>query len=121
MLLNEQSENIGYIANQSQGLGNEAWGLENRKLNVPLNEWKASLEWMRDMYMPSMKNDKVLQSTIILDNWNELSEGHTVAPSNLSGFGYLDMIREVFTNGTRSDHDDIVPDKKYDTLTPILW
>ncbi len=121
MLLNEQSENIGYIANQSQGLGNESWGLENRKLNVPLNEWKASLEWMRDMYMPSMKNDKVLQSTIILDNWNELSEGHTVAPSNLSGFGYLDMIREVFTNGTRSDHDDIVPDKKYDTLTPILW
>lgn len=117
---NRMAGNIPYIYSASQGWGEEAWGRVNRKLNVPLNEWKASLEYARDVYMPSWKGEGLTANTIVVDNWNEYCEGHYLAPSDLAGFGYLDMIREVFTNGTKA-HNDLVPEEKYDQMSAQLW
>ncbi|MBQ8526444.1 MAG: hypothetical protein IJ460_07000 [Clostridia bacterium] len=117
---NRMGGNIPYIYSVSQGWGEEAWGRVNRKLNVPLNEWKASLEYARDVYMPSWNGEGLSANTIVLDNWNEYCEGHFLAPSDLAGFGYLDMVREVFTTGTK-EHSDLVPTEKYDQMSAQLW
>jgi hypothetical protein len=44
---------------------------------------------------------------LLLPNWNEFGEGHFMMPSNRAGFGYLDALREVFTQG--GSHQDVVP------------
>jgi hypothetical protein len=46
---------------------------------------------------------------ILLDNWNEWSEGHFIAPSRQHGFGYLDAVRTVFTTEP-ADHVDLLPE-----------
>lgn len=119
-LLNGQSnDGVGFIASPSQGWGNEPWGRDYRKYNVPLDQWYGSLEWIRDKYMPS-QTDKVTSKTLWLGNWNEYAEGHSLAPTRLTGFGYLDGVRKVFTNG-ELDHYDELPDKHYDYMTSVLW
>ncbi|GAA3406139.1 hypothetical protein ACFFNY_25565 [Paenibacillus hodogayensis] len=106
----------------TQGWGDEPWG-GSRKTNVPLTDWEAGLTWLRDSFMPGYAPTSLGSRLILLDNWSELSEGHTLMPSNLAGFGYLDAIRRVFTNG--GSHTDLTPHDAglgpYDQLTPILW
>jgi hypothetical protein len=46
---------------------------------------------------------------LLLDNWNEWGEGHYMSPHRQFGFGYLDAIREVFTQAP-ADHEDLTPD-----------
>jgi hypothetical protein len=46
---------------------------------------------------------------ILLDNWNEWSEGHFIAPSRQHGFGYLDAVRNVFAT-EELDHVDLLPE-----------
>ncbi|MFM8415482.1 MAG: LamG-like jellyroll fold domain-containing protein, partial [Planctomycetota bacterium] len=46
---------------------------------------------------------------ILLDNWNEWSEGHFIAPARQHGFGYLDAVRRVFATAP-DDHVDLLPE-----------
>ncbi len=45
---------------------------------------------------------------LLLDNWNEWSEGHYIAPHREYGFGYLDAVREVFSDAPKN-HVDLLP------------
>ncbi len=45
---------------------------------------------------------------LLLDNWNEWSEGHYIAPHRQYGFGYLDAVRRVFSSAP-DKHADLVP------------
>jgi hypothetical protein len=45
---------------------------------------------------------------LLLDNWNEWSEGHYLAPHKEYGFGYLDAVREVFSDAPKN-HVDLLP------------
>ena len=120
LLNNQSTDDVGYIASPSQGWGNEAWGREDRKYNIPLSDWYGSLKWIRDVYMPGQNASSLTSNTIWLGNWNEYSEGHSLAPSRIAGFGYLDGVRKVFTNGS-TDHVDELPDKYFDRMTAITW
>ncbi len=46
---------------------------------------------------------------ILLDNWNEYGEGHYIFPVEQFGFGYLDAVRNVFSDAPR-EHTDYVPE-----------
>lgn len=120
LLGNQSSDGVSFIASPSQGMGNEPWGRNVRKLSVPLDQWYGSLKWIRDVYMPSQKQGTFSSNTLWLGNWNEYSEGHSLAPSKLTGFGYLEGVREIFTKND-PEHKDILPSKHYDYMTPILW
>ena len=117
----QSTTGVGYLYSLAQGWGHEAWGRSGRKLNVPLNEFKAAMEYAKNVYMPQFEgSDKPLcANTIVLDNWNEYCEGHFLAPSNISGFGYLDMVREVFTKG--GEHVDHNVDEPFDQMSAQLW
>lgn len=117
----EEKTGVGYLYSLAQGWGHEAWGRNGRKINVPLDEFKASMEYGKNVYMPQFEgSDKPLcANTIVLDNWNEYCEGHFLAPSNISGFGYLDMVREVFTKG--GEHVDHNVDEPFDQMSAQLW
>ncbi|WP_127580110.1 hypothetical protein [Paenibacillus koleovorans] len=108
----------------TQGWGNEPWAGPTRKTNIPLANWLSGLSWLRDTFMPGYSSGSLGRSLILLDNWNEINEGHTLMPSNLKGFGYLDAIREVFYSGS-APHTDLLPQDlhlgPYDELTPKLY
>lgn len=46
---------------------------------------------------------------LFLDNWNEWGEGHFIAPHTEHRFGYLDVIRKVFTTSPQ-EHNDLTPE-----------
>lgn len=58
--------------------------------------------------MDSLPENQLGHRMALLDNWNEFGEGHYITPTSQEGFGYLDAVRNVFTNGPRK-HIDIVP------------
>jgi len=58
--------------------------------------------------MATMPHEELSSKLLLLDNWNEWSEGHYIAPHREYGFGYLDAVRRVFSNGPEK-HTDLVP------------
>ena len=46
---------------------------------------------------------------LLLDNWNEWGEGHYIAPHREFGFGYLDAVRNVFSDAPKQ-HVDLLPE-----------
>ena len=59
--------------------------------------------------MDALPADHLGHRMLLIDNWNEWGEGHYVAPNRKYGFGYLDAIRNVFTDAPRQ-HKDLVPE-----------
>ncbi|MCX7805150.1 MAG: glycoside hydrolase family 99-like domain-containing protein [Planctomycetota bacterium] len=47
----------------------------------------------------SLPDGSLTREMLLLDNWNEWGEGHFICPSAGGGFGYLQAVREVFTDG----------------------
>lgn len=49
-----------------------------------------------------------LRRIVLIEAWNEWGEGSYIEPHTEFGFGYLDALREVFTDAARA-HDDVTP------------
>lgn len=74
---------------------------------LPVGDYQALTRWTKDEFMPSQPADSLGRRIVMLANWNEFGEGHFLMPSSLAGFGYLDALRKVFTNG--GPHQDARP------------
>ncbi len=77
--------------------------------NMPVGEYRQTADFVKNEYLPKYATPGTWQEKLVmLSNWNEYGEGTYVMPSGLNGFGYLDVLRNSFTNlGT--DHADLVP------------
>jgi len=49
-------------------------------------------------FADSFPAGSLARSMLLLDNWNEWSEGHFISPCAAAGFGYLQAVRNVFTD-----------------------
>ncbi len=99
--------------------------------NYDLEHYRQLALWCRDVLggAPIASNG---QKMIMLDNWNEYSEGHWLfptygTPSYKGGeytYGYLDVLREVFGTGEFA-HTDYLPLEDgfgpYDSWYPAGW
>ena len=67
--------------------------------------------FMKDEYLKETEGDGTPWHSRLLfvSTWNEFGEGHFISPTAHNGFGYLDVIRKVFTNADESTHNDVVP------------
>lgn len=98
------------IATATVGFDSIPWH-GTRIPNITVNEFKQTLEWLRDDYHAlygDIETPNWHKKMVMLGNWNEFGEGHYINPSALNGFGYLDAVREVFTN-LPAEHTDVVP------------
>ena len=59
-------------------------------------QWKRLLVGMKEM-IDTLPADSIGRKVVVLDNWNEWSEGHYLFPNYEHGFGHLQAFREVFT------------------------
>jgi hypothetical protein len=76
--------------------------------------WKLSPKDFKTLCLKAKEFIKTLPSSqlgskiILIDNWNEFGEGHYIMPHRHYGFGYLDAIREAFSDAPK-EHIDLIP------------
>ncbi len=93
------------VVTVSQGWS--GWHDEGSIWKIPPAEFKELLEKAKAV-VRTFPAKELGSRMLLLDNWNEWSEGHYLAPHREYGFGYLDAVREVFSDAPM-DHVDLLP------------
>ena len=93
------------VATVSQGWS--GWRDEGSIWKIPPAQYKELLEKAKAV-VRSFPASELGSKMLLLDNWNEWSEGHYLAPHREYGFGYLDAVREVFSDAPKN-HVDLLP------------
>lgn len=93
------------VVTVSQGWS--GWHDEGSIWKLPPAEYKELLEKAKAV-LRTFPASELSSKMLLLDNWNEWSEGHYLAPHKEYGFGYLDAVREVFSDAPK-DHVDLLP------------
>jgi hypothetical protein len=83
------------------------WQNEGPFYRLPPKEFEALLRQVKEI-IGTMPSKELGSKLLLLDNWNEWSEGHYIAPHRQYGFGYLDAVRRVFSSAPEK-HTDLVP------------
>lgn len=94
------------VVTVSQGWS--GWKDEGSIWTIPPQEFETLLRQGKN-FVENLPKEQLSGRMLILDNWNEWGEGHYFAPYTEYGFGYLDVIRKVFTNGGET-HEDLIPE-----------
>lgn len=106
----------------SMGWHTEACGGTDASWASP-EDFEELSYWVKNEYMHMMDKNSMGRRLIMLDNWNEFGEGHFMMPAGLHGFGYLDVLRKVFTDFP--EHTDETPTERQlarmDTLYTKGW
>jgi len=102
----------------SMGWDREAWGVREGGW-LPVTDYRTLAQWVRDDFMPTMPAHSLGRRIVMLANWNEFGEGHFLMPSTLAGFGYLDALREVFTED--GPHEDAKPNEEQKQRFGVLY
>ncbi len=97
---------IPQVVTVSQGWS--GWRDEGSIWTLPPKEFETLLRRGK-AFVEQLPGDQLSGQMLILDNWNEWGEGHYLLPYTEYGFGYLDAIRKVFTNG-QENHVDLIPE-----------
>ncbi|MDR1959627.1 MAG: glycoside hydrolase family 99-like domain-containing protein [Planctomycetaceae bacterium] len=95
------------IVTLSQGWS--GWKDEGSIWKLPPDDYEVLLRKGREFIEKNIPKDELGSQMLILDNWNEWSEGHYIAPHREYGFGYLDAVRRVFSDAPE-DHTDLIPE-----------
>ncbi|MBP2355941.1 hypothetical protein JOF29_007051 [Kribbella aluminosa] len=86
-------------------------------------QFEEVLKWARDTYLGGVAGNKtgsITERMLLVDNFAEYGEGHSIAPSPLYGFAYLEAIRKTFTQA-ESAHPNVRPAGPYDVLFSRAW
>ena len=93
------------VVTVSQGWS--GWQDEGSIWKIPPAQYKELLEKAKAV-VRTFPATELGSKILLLDNWNEWSEGHYIAPHREYGFGYLDAVREVFSSAPKN-HVDLLP------------
>ncbi|GHT37636.1 hypothetical protein FACS189427_10840 [Planctomycetales bacterium] len=86
------------------------WRDEGSIWKLPPEEYENLLQKSKEFIETNVSKDELGSKMLILDNWNEWSEGHYIAPYREYGFGYLDAVRKVFGIDAVEPHEDLLPE-----------
>lgn len=92
------------------GFNNVGWA-GTRHPMITNEDFEKVARFMKDEYLKETEGDGTPWHSRLLfvSTWNEYGEGHYIMPTEKNGFGYLDVIRKVFTDADESTHNDIIP------------
>ena len=81
----------------SVGFNSVAWHGKRYPL-MTKETYRTVNEWVRDRYLDAYPTQPWQENFVMLSTWNEYGEGTFIMPTaDEDGFGYLDVIREVYT------------------------
>lgn len=98
---------VPQVVTLSQGWS--GWRDEGTIWKLPPENYESLLRQGKEFIEENFSQDELGGRMLILDNWNEWSEGHYIAPYREYGFGYLDAVRRVFSDAPE-DHVDLIPE-----------
>jgi hypothetical protein len=109
---------VGWLPSISMGWDRSPWGVQDGGW-LPPADYKTLALWAKNEFAPGLPADSLGRRVLMLANWNEFGEGHFLMPSTLAGFGYLDALRDVFTEG--GDHEDAAPGERQRSRFTTLY
>jgi hypothetical protein len=89
--------------------GWSGWHNEGPMYRIPPRGYETLLRQAKDI-IATLPKEELGSKLLLLDNWNEWSEGHYLAPHREYGFGYLDAVRRVFSDA-KEPHKDLTPEE----------
>ena len=109
------NKDVYVIPTVSVGFNHVAWAGTRYPL-MSVADYEKTHKWVRDVYLPTYSNaNDWTHNFLWLSTWNEYGEGTYIMPANdLNGFGYLDVLRSVYTTAP-SEHTDAVPTEEQKT------
>ncbi len=84
------------------------WNDEGSVWKLPPADFETLLRQAK-AFTSTLPKNELGSRMLLLDNWNEWSEGHYIAPYREYGFGYLDAVRRVFSDAPAA-HEDLLPE-----------
>ena len=101
-----------YVPTVGMGANVVGWD-EGRTPLSTVEQFRATNEWMRDVWLVEHPAERTwLENFVWVATWNEYGEGHYIMPAEeLVGFGYLDVLRDVYTKGGIDPSLNVVPDE----------
>ncbi len=99
-----------YVPTVGMGANVVGWD-EGRTPLSTVEQFRTTNEWMRDVWLIEHPAEKTwLENFVWVATWNEYGEGHYIMPAEeLVGFGYLDVLRDVYTSGGIDPSLNVVP------------
>jgi len=97
------------IPTVSVGFDSIPWYGGERAPLMSVEAYEKTSKWVRDTYLPTYgEKGTWKEKAVWLSTWNEYGEGTYIMPSGLNGFGYLDVLRDTYTELSH-DHKDYIP------------
>lgn len=104
-----QSSKLYTIPCASVGLNDIAWS-GKRSPMITVDEYRELNEWIAEKYVPNKAKEEWQKNLSFLSTWNEYGEGTYIMPCmDHVGFGYLDVIREVYTDEKADPALNLIP------------
>ena len=84
----------------SVGFNNIGWSNnEHRWPMMTVSDYAAAQKWVKEEYLPTYAKEDWQKNFVMLSTWNEYGEGTYIMPTaDERGFGYLDALREAYTD-----------------------
>jgi len=109
---------LPYLLTLTMGWDSTPWHPSFSRWRLPPEDFRTLCEKAK-AEMATLPADSLGRKIVLLDNWNEFGEGHYIAPHREYGFGYLEAVREAFSDAPK-EHVDLVPEDlglgPYDSL-----
>jgi len=96
---------LPYIPPLSPGWDSRPWYGDRGfvRTGTTPKRFRHHLEAVKDYVDP-------LLNRVVIEAWNEFGEGSYIEPTEARGFGFLDAIRQAFSEKNGEEYEDLVPD-----------
>lgn len=120
-LINAENNSAGlhFIPTISTGFSSTGWH-KVRFPNASAEDFEKSVRFSCDEILDKLdvkKGEEWKKKMLVLSNWNEYGEGTYIMPSEGTGFGYLDGLKNVIAPG---EHEDVIPNDEQRSRFCIL-
>ncbi|MBQ8759592.1 MAG: S-layer homology domain-containing protein, partial [Clostridia bacterium] len=96
----------------SVGFNSVAWHGKRFPM-MTYEDYRTTHEWVRDRYLDAYPKEEWQENFVMLSTWNEYGEGTYIMPTaGENGFGYIDVVREVYTKEKADSSINTVPSEE---------
>ncbi|MBM3498762.1 MAG: hypothetical protein FJX74_08830, partial [Armatimonadetes bacterium] len=99
---------IPFVTTLTMGWDSTPWHPTFSAWRLPPQDFQTLCERGK-AFVQTLPETSLGRRMVLLDNWNEFGEGHYIAPHRQYGFGYLDAVRNAFTDAPGA-HVDLAPE-----------
>ena len=79
---------------------------------ITAEELEEQCRWLVEEYMPSLSETSLGRKLVLVDNWNEYTEGHGLCPGYRDGFARLNVVGRAFTQNGAFSTDSALPNRQ---------